>query len=154
MTLFFFGLFPHGVLWVSFFLGMLHHPDRLSSLAMRTLCTQKDHFHGLHSVLALALPPISLTCKWEQDFYASRNFLGEMWTARWIYCVPGLCGSESHGCSMVNCREPKRGLHSIVGRIQTCVWKPQWISSPSPSPLSHKLPAPDLLALLITRSLQ
>lgn len=33
--------------------------------------------------------------------------------------------------------EPKRGVCPVVGRIRTCAGKPQWISSPSPSPLGH-----------------
>lgn len=32
---------------------------------------------------------------------------------------------------------PKRGVCPVVGRIRTCAGKPQWISSPSPSPLGH-----------------
>ena len=38
---------------------------------------------------------------------------------------------------MLNCREPKRGVCPVVGRIRPCAGKPQWISSPSPSPLGH-----------------
>lgn len=33
--------------------------------------------------------------------------------------------------------QPKRGVCPVVGRIRTCAGKPQWISSPSPSPLGH-----------------
>lgn len=44
-------------------------------------------------------------------------------------CVPW----QQHG----HCRQAKRGLHAVVGRIRTCAGKPQWISSPSPSPLGH-----------------
>lgn len=45
----------------------------------------------------------------------------------------GLC----RGCRVVSCPQPKRGTHPVVGRIRTCAGKPQWISSPSPSPLGH-----------------
>ena len=65
-----------GPLRVSFFLKMLHHPGRLSSLAMRATCAQKDLFHGSRSVLALSLPLTSLPCKWEQDFPSIQAFLG------------------------------------------------------------------------------
>ena len=52
----------------------------------------------------------------------------------WRDCVSA---GESHSCSMANCREPKRGLSPVVGRTRTCAGKPQWISSPSPTPLGH-----------------
>lgn len=92
--------------------------------------------------------PTCLPCQWEQDFLFIQEFLrgwGEgadkccrqraftvsLGTRRSVELSP------TAGCSVVNCREPKRELRPVVGRIRTCAGKPQWISSPSPSPLGH-----------------
>lgn len=56
----------------------------------------------------------------------------------WLLAMAATCGvGPVHVPGVISCLQPKRGVHPVVGRIRTCAGKPQWISSPSPSPLGH-----------------
>lgn len=103
--------------------------------------------------MAFSVPTSCLTGKWDQDYLPIQAVLGwrrgqglavskgELLCSLARPCAAGgtrLClGAcipwQLHG----HCRQTKRGLHAVVGRIRTCAGKPQWISSPSPSPLGH-----------------
>lgn len=120
---------------------------RSGSQQSRTLNSQQPWTSspGSYSALVRSLPPPCLPSQGEWDFPLIPEFPaggGEDKCSRqrgFPVCQGTRYrdGAESQGCRGVNCREPKRGPCPVVGRIRTCAGKPQWISSPSPSPLGH-----------------